>query len=98
MAFFFGLVVSLLALGTAAAYLGRLLAGWNVAFAIGAAIFSLAAGFAAIFSPALRRYVPDPEIRKRGGIAGAFIYGLLYTVASITTAAGPLLLLLTVAA
>jgi cytochrome c-type biogenesis protein len=82
----------------AASYLGRLLAGWNWAFAIGVSLFSLAAGLAAIFGPTIRRYVPDPEINKRGGIAGAFIYGLLFSVATVTTSAGPLLLLLTVAA
>jgi cytochrome c-type biogenesis protein len=82
----------------AASYLGRLLAGWSWAFAIGVSLFSLAAGLAAIFGPAIRRYVPDPEIDKRGGIAGAFIYGLLFSIATVTTSAGPLLLLLTVAA
>lgn len=56
------------------------------------------AGLAAIFGPAIRRYVPDPEISNRGGIAGAFVYGLLFSVATVTTSAGPLLLLLTVAA
>jgi len=97
-AFFVGIVLSLLALGTAAAYLGRVLAQWSAAFALGAAIFSLVAGLAAIFGPALRRRIPDPEITKRGSVAGAFVYGLFYTVATITTAAGPLFLLLTIAA
>jgi cytochrome c-type biogenesis protein len=97
-AFFFGIVLSLLALGTAAAFLGRLLSRWSAAFAIGAALFSLAAGLAAIFGPALRRRVPDPEISQRGGVAGAFLYGLCYSVATVTTSAGPLLLLLTIAA
>jgi len=98
LAFFLGLVVSLLTIGVAASYLGRLLAGWSWAFAIGVSLFSLAAGLAAIFGPTIRRYVPDPEISKRGGIAGAFIYGLLFSIATVTTSAGPLLLLLTVAA
>ena len=97
-AFFFGVVLSLLVLGVAASYAGRLLSGWSAAFAVGAALFSLAAGLAAIFGPALRRRVPDPEISKRGGVAGAFLYGLLYSVATVTTSAGPLLLLLTIAA
>ncbi len=61
-------------------------------------MFSLAAGTAAIFGPVLRRRISDPEIAKRGGIAGAFLYGLLYSVATVTTSAGPLLLLLTIAA
>ena len=98
LSFFVGVVLSLLALGVAASYMGRLLAGWSAAFAVGAALFSLVAGVAAIFGPALRRRVPDPEISKRGGIAGAFLYGLLYSVATVTTSAGPLLLLLTIAA
>ena len=92
------MVISLLALGIAASYLGRLLSRWSAAFAIGTALFSLVAGLAAIFGPALRRYVPDPEISKRGGMMGAFVYGLCYSAATVTTSAGPLLLLLTVAA
>ncbi len=98
LSFFLGIVLSLLVLGIAAAYLGRLLSRWSMAFAIGASIFSFGSGLAAIFGPTLRRYVPNPEITKRGGIAGAFFYGLSYTIATVTTSAGPLLLLLTVAA
>lgn len=98
LAFFFGLVISLLALGTAAAYIGRVFAGWSAAFAAGAAILSLAAGLVAIFGPIVRRYVPDPEITKRGGVAGAFVYGLCFSLATATTSVGPLFLLLTVAA
>jgi len=98
LAFFWGLVLSLLALGITATYIGRVFARWGAAFAIGGAIFSLAAGLAAIFGPALRRYIPDPEIAKRGGVAGAFVYGLFYSLATVTTSAGPLFLLLTVAA
>jgi len=97
-AFFAGVVLSLLVLGTAAAYLGRLLSRWSSSFAYGAAVFSLGAGLAAICGPAIRRRVPDPEIARRGGVAGAFVYGLCYSVATVTTSAGPLLLLLTIAA
>lgn len=97
-AFFAGLVLSLLALGIAASYAGRLFSYWSAAFAVGAAVFALLAGLAAIFGPFLRKHIPDPEIRKRGGIAGAFMYGFLYSIATVTTSAGPLLLLLTVAA
>ena len=96
--FFIGIVVGLLVLGIAAAYLGRLLSRWNTAFAIGASVFSLAAGLAAIFGPMVRRYIPNPEVANRAGIIGAFVYGLCYTAATVTTSAGPLLLLLTVAA
>ena len=98
LSFFCGLIFSLVILGIVAAYLGRLLTRWSVAFAIGTAIFSLVAGLAAIFGPTLRRYIPDPEISQRSGIAGAFFYGLSYSVATVTTSAGPLLLLLTIAA
>jgi hypothetical protein len=56
------------------------------------------AGLAAIFGPALRRRVPDPSVRRRGGIAGSFLYGTVYSIATITSAAGPLLLLLTISA
>lgn len=92
------MVLSLLALGVAASFAGRLFSRWNAWFAVGAALFSLVAGLAALFGPVLRRRVPDPEVAKRGGIAGAFLYGLLYSVATVTTSAGPLLLLLTIAA
>ncbi len=98
LAFFLGIVFSLLGLGIAASFAGRLFSRWSAAFAVGAAVFALAAGLTAIFGPVLRRRIPDPEIRKRGGIAGAFMYGFLYSVATVTTSAGPLLLLLTVAA
>ncbi len=98
LAFFLGLVLSLLALGTAAAYIGRVFAGWSVFFAVGAAFFSLAAGLVAILGPTIRRHIPDPEITKRGGVAGAFAYGLCFSLATATTSVGPLFLLLTVAA
>lgn len=98
LSFYVGLTASLLVLGIAAAYLGRLLSRWNAAFAMGASGFSLLAGLAAIFGPALRRYIPNPEVTNRAGIIGAFVYGLTYTAATVTTSAGPLLLLLTVAA
>lgn len=97
-AFFSGIVLSLIVLGTIAAVLGRLLVRWSVGFAIVTAMVSLLAGLAALFGPALRKRIEKPEIRKRGGISGAFVYGLAYTVASITTSAGPLMLVLTIAA
>jgi len=93
-AFFLGLVLSLAALGAAAAVVGRLLTRWDAAFALGAAAVTAVAGIATLLAPTLRRRVPDPEIRQRGGVAGAFTY----SVATITSSAGPLLLLLTVAA
>lgn len=98
LAFFVGLVVSLVALGVAAAYLGRIVARWSAVFALSAAIFSLIAGLAALFAPLLRRRFSDPAIEQRGGIIGAFVYGLSYSIATVTTSAGPLFLLLTIAA
>ena len=96
--FFLGLTTGLLVLGTAAAYFGRLLARWSASFAIATALVLIVAGGIALFGPFVRRRVPNPEIKKRGGIGGAFVYGLLFTVATITTSAGPLMLLLTIAA
>ena len=59
---------------------------------------SFAGGLAAFLAPALRRRFAGPELEKRGGLSGAFLYGLTYTLATVTTGAGPLLLLLTVVA
>lgn len=97
-AFFVGLVLTVTGLGTVAAALGRLLTQWGAAFALGAGVVTAAAGVATLLAPTLRRRVPDPDVRKRGGVTGAFVYGVMYSVATITTSAGPLLLLLTVAA
>ena len=97
-AFFVGVVLSITALGVAASFVGRLLADWSVAFAVATAALSLTAGFAAICAPQLRRRIPAPNIRKRGGVSGAFLYGLGYTLATVTTGAGPLFLLLTITA
>ena len=96
--FFLGLVLTLTALGTTAAVVGRLLAGWKAAFALGAAGVTLGGGIAALIGPAFRRWLPAPKVRQRGGVIGAFSYGLLYSLATITTSAGPLVLLLTLAA
>jgi len=96
-AFFVGLVIALTALGTAASLVGRVLTNWDGSFAIGAAVLTFLAGLATIGAPWLRRRVPDPVVRQRTGIAGAFAYGVAYSVVTITTSAGPLILLLTVA-
>lgn len=96
-AFFVALAVTLTVLGTAAAAMGRLLTRWDAAFAIGAAAVTFVAGIVTLAGPALRRRVPDPDVRQRGGITGALAYGATYSVATITTSAGPLILLLTVA-
>ena len=97
-AFFVGLMVTLTVLGTIAAVIGRLLTRWSAAFALGAASLTFAAGLATLAGPALRRRIPNPAVRQRGGVLGAFTYGVAYSVATITTSAGPLILLLTVAA
>ncbi len=47
-AFFLGVVLSILGLGIAASYLGRLFASWSIGFAAFTALFSFAAGAAAI--------------------------------------------------
>ena len=96
--FFVGLMLGLVVLGVLAALLGRVLAQWDAAFAAGAAVIALLAGLAALYGPALRRRIPDPSVRRRGGIAGSFLYGTVYSVATITSSAGPLLLLLTISA
>lgn len=96
--FFGGIVLGILGLGIAAAQLGRLLAGWSVGFALLASAVSLAGGLAALLAPHLRRRFAGPRLEKRGGLSGAFLYGLTYTLATVTTGAGPLLLLLTVVA
>lgn len=97
-AFFVGLVLALGVLGTGVALLGRLLTRWRAASALGAAALTLLAGVATLFAPLLRRRIPDPDVRQRRGVAGAFAYGILYSVATVTTSAGPLVLLLTIAA
>lgn len=98
MAFFIGLLISLTSLGTVAAYLGRVVTSWDAGFSIAIAVITLLVGWAAIFGPAVRRSLPNPEISTRGGVWGAFVYGLLFAVATITSSAAPLLLLLTAAA
>lgn len=85
-------------MGAAASAIGRLLTQWDAAFAVSAAVITLVAGVATLFGPALRRRVPDPEVRRRGGVVGALAYGASYSVATITSSAGPLILLLTVSA
>lgn len=97
-AFFIGLVLTVTSLGVGAATAGRLLTRWGASFALGAAVLTALAGAATLLAPALRRRIPDPAVRQRGGVTGAFVYGVLYSVATVTTSAGPLLLLLTIAA
>jgi cytochrome c-type biogenesis protein len=98
LSFFTGVVLSITALGIAASLVGRLLAGWSVGFAVATAVLSSIAGVAAIFAPQLRQRIAAPDIERRSGVSGAFLYGLAYTLATVTTGAGPLFLLLTITA
>jgi len=97
-AFCVGLVAALTALGTGAAAAGRLLTRYDAAFSVLAGVVTGAVGLAALAGPWVRRRVPDPDVRQHGGVAGALAYGVAYSVATITSSAGPLTLLLTVAA
>lgn len=96
--FFVGVVLSIVLLGIAAAYLGRVLTQWATGFAVATGAISMIAGVAALTAPVIRRHVRNPNIKKGTGPMGAFIYGLSYTIATATTGAGPLLLVLTIVA
>lgn len=96
--FFGGLVLSLTTVGVLAAVSGRVITNNGPAFSILAAVVLGLGAVAVLAGPWVRRRVPDPVVRQRGGRAGAFGYGAAYSVATITSSAGPLLLLLTVAA
>jgi len=61
-------------------------------------VLTAIAGVAVLFGPAFRRLAPNPPIPRDANVSGAFVYGVLFSVATITTSAGPLMLLLTVAA
>lgn len=96
--FFAGLVLSLTTVGTAAAVAGQVFTRNGPAFSVIAGLVLGVVGIAALAGPWVRRRMPDPTIRQRGGLAGAFGYGVAYSVATVTSSAGPLMLLLTVAA
>lgn len=96
--FFGGLVLTLTTVGVLAAMSGRVFTSNGPAFSILAAVVLFLGAVAVLAGPWVRRRVPDPVVRRRGGRAGAFGYGAAYSVATITSSAGPLLLLLTVAA
>lgn len=97
-AFAAGLAVCVVTIGTLASILGGLLTQWKVESAIATALLSAVAGAAVLMGPAIRLRVPDLKVRNRRGVAGAFLYGLFYSIATLTTSAGPLLLLMTIAA
>lgn len=97
-AFFAGIIATLVSLGTAAAYVGQVLRQWEAGFTIGIAVISLAAGVITLAGPRLRhRHDAKPHVR-RWGVPGAFVYGIVYSFAAVTTSAGPLMLLLTLSA
>ena len=96
-AFFTGVVLGIVALGVTASYIGRRFVRWISEFALLTAIFSAGAGVLALL-PRLRERIRRPEIEQRGGLSGAFLYGSMFTFATVTTGAGPLLLLLTITA
>lgn len=96
--FFMGLVLSLTAVGIAAARAGQVFTQSAPAFSVIAGVLLGVMGSATLAGPWVRRRLPDPVVRQRGGLVGAFGYGIAYSVATITSSAGPLMLLLTVAA
>lgn len=93
-AFFAGIVGSLTVLGAVAGQLGALATeSFGRRWALVMALLSLGAAIGALLLPRMGGS-KIPKLR-RPGIAGAFVYGLVF---SIGTSVAPLLLLLTVAA
>lgn len=93
-AFFSGIVLSLTILGALAGQLGAMATeafgrGWALAMAI----VSFAAAVGAFLWPRMK--LSQLTSWRRPGVAGAFVYGLIF---SVGTSVAPLLLLLTVAA
>ena len=93
-AFFAGIVVNLTILGGLASRLGGILTEsfgryWTLAMAL----LSLVAAILAFWGPRLKSY--QLAALRKPGLAGAFLYGFIF---SLGTSAAPLLLLLTVAA
>lgn len=93
-AFSAGVVASLTILGALAAQLGALTTEWfGRNWALGMAVVTLAAALAAFIWPRVK--LDRLASWRRPGMAGAFLYGLAF---SVGTSVAPLLLLLTVAA
>lgn len=94
LAFFAGIVINLTVLGSIAGRLGAILTeSFGRYWALGMALISFIAALAAFWGPRLR--VQRLASFRRPGLAGAFLYGFIF---SLGTSAAPLLLLLTVAA
>ena len=93
-AFFLGIVANLVTVGTLAGRLGALLTeAFGRYWALGMALMSLAGAVVAFRG--IRLKVDQLEALRRPGLAGAFLYGFVF---SLGTSVAPLLLLLTFAA
>lgn len=94
LAFFFGIVLNLVLLGAFAGRLGAILTEqFGKYWALIMALVSIVAAVAVFLLPAIK--VDQISGWRRGGIAGAFTYGFIF---SLGTSAAPLLVLLAVAA
>jgi cytochrome c-type biogenesis protein len=92
--FFVGIVVNLMILGAVAGQLGAILSeSFGRSWTLAMAVLSLIAALAAFWEPRLKAH--QLAALRTTGLAGAFIYGFLF---SLGTSPAPLLLLLTVAA
>jgi len=93
-AFFAGIVVNLTILGGLASRLGGILTeSFGRYWALAMALLSLLAAILAFWGPRLKSY--QLAALRKPGLAGAFLYGFIF---SLGTSAAPLLLLLAVAA
>lgn len=94
LAFFAGIVISLMLLGALAGRVGVLLTeSFGRYWALGMVVISLAAALLAFYGPRLK--VSKLASIRKPGISGAFAYGFVF---SLGTSAAPLLLLLSLAA
>ena len=93
-AFFAGIVINLTILGALVSCLGGILTeSFGRYWALGMAVFSLAAAVLAFWGSRLRP--SQLAALRRPGMTGAFIYGFVF---SLGTSAAPLLVLLAIAA
>ena len=93
LSFFTGIVICLSILGAMAGHFGGLLTlSFGKYWALTMAIISGIAAIMAFYGPYLR--VSQLEALRRPGIAGSFLYGVIFTLG---TSAAPLLVLLSIA-
>src|SRR5258708_20661795 len=91
-AFFAGIVLNLTILGALASRLGGILTeSFGRYWTLGMALLSLTAAILAFWAPRLKSY--QLAALRKPGMAGAFLYGFIF---SLSTSAPPLLLLLSV--